>query len=728
MEGDCDTGTPGSRRDSLGASLTAYLASLPPEFVTTRLPEYPGTNRHRSALLLGLFLVLTVRLLTLPAVFQDGGIVLSSNDPYYYRYWVDVLNAGGWWPWDLPPSVATGEPLFVTVLWLGSILFGGDRFASGFVLAWYPVLSALVTGYLVYALGARVSGNAAVGLASLLFFAVTPAHAIRTSLGFADHHAFDYPWLVLTLYALVVLLDGDALDRKSATTSAILGIGLAGQVLAWEAGPLLVVPVGFAVAGGTLVFLTTDRERSSVRFDGPSSGIALGVGFGATLVLAAHLALGWHTRVIVYSMGVLFVGVVGVLVLVRVAQMAGLSTGQVLLIELIAIGAGLLLVIPAVPDLSLGVQRGLAFLGSDTRIGEMSSIGSHYGPVRGMVILLGLAPFLALGAIPLAVRDGIRSRNPGWVAVLVYVGYFSSLAVVQRRFAGELAPVLSVLAGLGLGTFLAWVGVVGPSNQDVAGSAAPDESGPQVRHSDRTRLSLLGGLLGVVVGNGALFTGLISRRVTIDPAAFRTAVWMREYAREHSLTYPDNYVLSEWGRNRMYNYVVNGHSRSYDYARRHYEAFLFTSDAEGWYEEFAGRVGFVVTRDFESVGDLHPFRLLSRLHGAFGSATAEAPGVGHFRAVYSSPEGTYNVFTLVPGARITGRVQSDGATEISTDVSIAGAEFDYSRRIDTEANGTFSVTVAHPGEYRLGDRRVQVAEEAVRTGRTLRLATRSQDG
>ena len=143
--------------------------------LAVRLPEYPTSKRLRYALAGSLALVLVVRLLALPAVFQDGTVVLSSNDPYLYRYWVDQAHVQGSLPWEYSGAIARGEPLLVTVLWLASLPFGAGGWATGFVLAWYPVVSALVTAYLVYALGTRVSDDPRVGLAAVVVLAVVVA-------------------------------------------------------------------------------------------------------------------------------------------------------------------------------------------------------------------------------------------------------------------------------------------------------------------------------------------------------------------------------------------------------------------------------------------------------------------------------------------------------------------------------------------------------------------------
>jgi dolichyl-diphosphooligosaccharide--protein glycosyltransferase len=118
------------------------------------------------------FLVL-MRTYIFPSVFRGEYVVLPSNDPYYYRYWVGRLAANATAVFDLsvlsalPGAVAKGEPLMVATLWWVTNLFGVD--AAGWVLAWYPVVSALVVGVLVYAMAVRVTGDRRVGLASVAF-------------------------------------------------------------------------------------------------------------------------------------------------------------------------------------------------------------------------------------------------------------------------------------------------------------------------------------------------------------------------------------------------------------------------------------------------------------------------------------------------------------------------------------------------------------------------------
>ena len=106
---------------------------------------------ERVALLVGVLgLLVALRLLSFPAVFRDGAVVLSGNDPYLYRYWVEQLLAIG--PSEgpslggLPVAIATGEPLLVIVLWALSRLAGDTPSAAGIVLAWYPVVASVICG------------------------------------------------------------------------------------------------------------------------------------------------------------------------------------------------------------------------------------------------------------------------------------------------------------------------------------------------------------------------------------------------------------------------------------------------------------------------------------------------------------------------------------------------------------------------------------------------------
>ena len=662
----------------------------------------PVPRRRTTALLGALALVVGVRVLPLPSIYQHGGVVFSGNDPYAYRHAVAIaIERGG----SLPGGVAQGEPLLVTTLWIASVLLGGSQWAADTVVAWYPVVSALATAVLVYGMATHASGDTRVGLAAVSMLAVTPAHAYRTSLGFADHHAFDYLWVALTGYALLVLLAGSDRRRSRWVHVVALGVGIGGQLLAWEAGALLVVPVGLSVAVTAVAFAGDDPPALS-----RLAAVVVGIAFATALTLLAHLGLGWHSATVPAAGGLLLVGSVGVLSLTWVVRALDASRSALFVGE---IGWGILAlaVLAVLPVDVLGAFfDGIGRLQAESAIGETGSLVDAYGVVAGPLVLLGFAPVLAAIGLVTAFR---RTETIAWAVVAIYTGYFFLLAMTQRRFAGELAPSLAVLAGFGLVALLARLGVVAPLQPTTDGGSPADAS---VVIPDRSRLAVLGGVVGVVAGTGTLYSALVNSRLTIDDGAVRAARWMDGYADDRGWSRDERFVFSEWGRNRMFNYVVSGQAGSYSYAKRYYEDFLLGINGRRWYDRLTDRVRFVVVETFDELEATSSRRMYTRLR-QFGSATDQAPGLGNYRAVYASPGHRYVVYTLVPGAKVSGRVETERS--ISTSVTVPGAEFEYRRTVDPDPDGSFTVVVAHSGTYRLGDREISVSESAVRNGATV---------
>jgi len=100
-----------------------------------------------------------------------------------------------------------------------------------------------------------------------------------------------------------------------------------------------------------------------------------------------------------------------------------------------------------------------------------------------------------------------------------------------------------------------------------------------------------------------------------------------------------------------------------------------------------------------------------------------AGGVGHYRAMWESPDGTEKAFTLVPCATVSGQAGANGELALSTTVTLAGTDrtVEYSRRVEIDSEGTFSVVLAYPGEYEAegGDATLTVTEADVREGTSL---------
>jgi dolichyl-diphosphooligosaccharide--protein glycosyltransferase len=91
--------------------------------------------------------------------------------------------------------------------------------------------------------------------------------------------------------------------------------------------------------------------------------------------------------------------------------------------------------------------------------------------------------------------------------------------------------------------------------------------------------------------------------------------------------------------------------------------------------------------------------------------------------MWESAGGEVKVFTLVPGATVTGTGPAETTLDLSTTVTVdgTGRTVEYRRRVETDSEGAFSVTLAHPGEYAFADRTatVTVTEAAVRDGATI---------
>lgn len=112
--------------------------------VSDRAALRTAVNRHRTdtdhsdryrvgtvaALGVALALLIAVHLLPFGRVFLDGWVVLLSNDPYFYRYFVEQPLAGGPIP-TIPQSAVTGEPLLVAVFATATTLLGGGPGCPG---------------------------------------------------------------------------------------------------------------------------------------------------------------------------------------------------------------------------------------------------------------------------------------------------------------------------------------------------------------------------------------------------------------------------------------------------------------------------------------------------------------------------------------------------------------------------------------------------------------------
>ncbi|WP_338729816.1 STT3 domain-containing protein [Haladaptatus sp. DJG-WS-42] len=703
------------------ADRKAVKAALTGETTTERATpsvsfSLPAFDRRAAALLAGALVFLgAVRSLFLTTVFRDGHVVLGANDPYYYRYWVEqiVTNTNGVFDFSglsaFPDAVAKGEPLLVATLWWVSSLFGGMD-ATGPVLALYPVVTAVITGALVYLLATELTDDRRVGLASVLLLALIPGHALRTSLGFADHHAFDYPWLALTMLAVVILARHGAFNdlktrSKTWLATVALGVGVAGQTLAWEAGPLLIVPIGCYVA-----FRVVSDVRAGQSPLASNLALIPGLALGTLLTGFFHTSFGWHTAQVASAPAFLLVAVGGVLVIGEVGYRAGFSTAVLGTLEAVGAVGGVLAFRALLPEYWARLLSQVDRLITPQSIVETESLFN--GDSMGFLLLFGFILALALPYIGWATLASYRKHQPQWIVGGVFAWYFFVLAGFQIRFVGEMAAMTAVFAGLG---FVHVAERVELARRPVPFRETVSATRESVEIPDTKAIASLCVLFLIIASLSLVQVPVKMNQVTTDGELFETAQAIDTYAEEEEMAYPENFVLSRWGKNRMFNYFVNGESQSYGYAQSTYTPFMRASNSSEWYGRLSNRVGFVVTEDL----DYPPGTMQNRLHEHFGSESETAPGVAHYQAIYSTESGATKAFRLVPGATITGQAAPNATVSLSTPVTIDGASFEYERTVTANANGTYRVTVPYAGEYSVNGQSVSVNETAVETGETV---------
>ncbi|MFD1646071.1 STT3 domain-containing protein [Haloarchaeobius litoreus] len=688
----------------------------------------PSVDRRAALALVGaLLLVVAMRAFPSPSVFRGDAVVLSSNDPYLYRYWVDQLLAKSSGPLDFAvlgemAQMANGEPLLVAVLWFISALLGGGQHTAGVVLAVYPVVAAVVAAVLLYLLAVRLTGDRRAGLAAVVMLAVTPDHALRTAIGFADHHAFDYPWLLLTAYGLVGALDRpDLRDGEGWLATVCLGVGIAGQVLAWEAGPLLILPVSIAVAASALALVAVDESVLAAH-----RSLLVGTAIGAGLVGLVHVTLGWHATVVVATPALLFAGVAGVTLLgeafVRSA-VAGERTTEAFVGVQTAVGAGVLVVAFVVlPEFGDTLTRRLDFLLNTPGVAETGSLfKSDLGLFLAPLFSFGLVLFFALPYLGWVTWRAARVPSRRWFVPVSYAWWFLLLSAIQVRFSGELAAFAALFAGVGFVHVVALVDLTERVPAILASERQLADGVPSLRplpRPDRTTVQYVAVILVVVAGVGMLFSPLKIGLTTIDGGEYETATAIDAHAAEHDIDYPENYVFSEWDRNRMYNYFVSGESRSYGYAQSNYEEFLSADNGSRWYERLTAdeRAGYIITTDEFSGRGLRADSLHIRLHEHVGSTNGSVDGLGHYQLVQVRDGGSVKIFSTVTGARLVGNVPAGDTVE--TTFTVDGETYTYERTVERNGAGVYELTVPYAGDYTLGDETIAVSESAVAEGGT----------
>jgi len=704
--------------------------------------------RALTALLGALLVVAAARMTAFRSVFQNGYVVSPGNDPYYFRYWMRELMATASGPLDYqvlvdaPPGVSGVQPLAHATNWFLAELLGGGQGAAGTVAAWLPIAASIALGLAIYKMTVLLTRDVRVGVASVLVFAVTPINAVYTGLGFIDHQLHQYFWLGITLVTVTWLavdlqrrlegsLEAHTCVREHLRTpmtwivALVFGLSVAAGIHAWGGSPLLLIPLAGYI--GLRVSMDARAEVSPTLANLP---LLIGLAIGSALSLALHHRWGWHAEFVATTPTLVLGGAVTVVALGELWQRLDIHIGGLLAFEGIVTAGGLYAfkrLQPANWAEAMARVDDLFFREGMTE--TISLFSTEYAVFFGPMYQLGMGFYVALIVLGWVGWRVTRRYEPGWLLIGTYTGYLLVLAGIQVRFAGQLAIPLAVLTGLG---FVQLLSVVELARTPVP-FQSPDVSTDDIRdngpvaadggRSLKPSIVLPGGrAIGYLLGVGLLVFGLsliyvpgLTGDVTHGEAKIEAVSAIDDHAEAANRTYPGNYVLSEWGDNRMYNHFVSGESQGYWYAQNNYGDFRSDADPDGWYNRFNGRVGYVVvTADDDEVPSESTQARLLEQYGAGGS---EMDGLAHYQAIFVSD--SVAAFAVVPGATLEVSGEPEETVTAETEVSTSGESFTYEREIVIGNTGRATVMVPYAGNYTVDNRLVAVSEDDVLKGSTV---------
>jgi dolichyl-diphosphooligosaccharide---protein glycosyltransferase len=660
-------------------------------------------------------------------VVRNSDVVLVGNDPHFFRYWTEELLASGVDPSSealatLPEEIREHRTvLFILTMWGITELFGGSTHTAGLVLAWYPVIAAVVMAGLVYVLASDVTGNRFVAVVAVVLLALIPAHAYRTMFGFGDHDAFHTLWVVVMAGALIRLVTIKTVDQPWKHVGYWIAIGglslaIAALSFAWRGGTMLLVPIAVFALGSTISCIQNDL--SPVR---KNVGLLSALVIASIISVLVHLEVGWAEPYRGFAPTLLLVLVAGILT-------TGELAWRLKLPRVIGFGGVLSIISVWFAGIWMGIEefaapmhRSVEYFRQfprepDYQIGEtVSLIADPQTPL----MMFGLTLIIALPVMIWVVLNLRSMYRPEWIALSAFAWTFLTLSVVQLRFTNVLAIFTAVFAAVGV-----WyiVGEMTPSlslslftdqQQD-----SPVESTITVWESVRTAGIVLIIIL-LVTGIGVAQIPGTMDRIAVDDTTYETATWISEYSAEQELEHPENYVFSDWGTNRAYNHIVSGEAESYAYAEQNYREFITSSNDEWWYDELDGRTGFIVVQDTQFEYPSHSMQV--RLNDHYGSDSDTTEGVENYRLVYVSDDETTKVFTLVPGATISGNATPNSTVDIETDVTVGDTDFVYERTSQVSNSGEYEVTVPYAGSYTIDSEPVHISEQNVTNGDTIPL-------
>jgi dolichyl-diphosphooligosaccharide--protein glycosyltransferase len=690
--------------------------------------EWYRNNPFTLACLMGvLALVAVLRVaFVYPGVFRERQTLLTGNDSYMYLYWVEQLLTGSHEAFhigslsQLPPWLASHDVLPVVILWWIATIAGGTVEVVRTILVWYPVVASVIVGGVLYLCAVSLTSDRRVGIATVGMFAVTPAAATRTMLGFADTEGFDFIWLGVTLLALFVLARSDEPDswmypdRSTLIATVALTLGISGQLYTWRGAPLYLAAIALFVAAFTFSGLRSNRPVSPVLVPIMAASV-----FSTGLLAIAYFGFNWFQGYRLVTPPLLFGGTAAMFAFAVVVKRRDpdlrLATGGFAVLGAVALAVGW----QFVPAISAGIIEFVNYMQrfTWTNIGETQSLfAGGLGSVAGPLLKLGFVSLLGIGGLLVATWLSYSQHRPGWLLATIYAWHFLLLSVVQIRFAGPYGMINAILAGAAFVQLaaavelvdpVAWTRPVAETTRDVVSVSVPDR---------RTAVFVCV-LFFAVASLGLIQIPIQQHTLTISEDRYQAAVYIDDYSAEHDQSYPDNYVLSEWSWNRMYNYVISGESHLYEFAEENYLQFLRSEDPSGQYTHLENRTGYVVLSDWETDA-FSAASMQTRLFQHHGSMTNETPALEQYRTIYT---GQRHVVELVPGATVTGTDTATEAFVVSTTVTTPpnGTQLTYEQRVRTDSEGQFEFTTPYPGTYDLPNGSVTVPDSAVENGDTV---------
>lgn len=736
----------------------------PPGYLTD---IFSGDLQTRLALVGSLLAVVAARLVGAPAVLRDGYVVSPANDTYFFRYWQEHLAVRADGIFDVAlfadmGGAASTRPLSHAINWWVTVLVGGVEAAPA-VAAWLPIATAVCLGYVVYRLTYLLTRDVRVALAAILFYGLAPANVVYTSVGFLDHQSHQYLWLGLLVFALTALA-ADVARRARATdtgsaaraharaprswlVAAGLAVAVAASAHLWGGSPLTFIPVAAVV--GFRVALDIRHDGSPVFGNAP---LLVGLTVGAGLALTAHLVLGWHESIAAVSPLLVAGGALTVVAAGELWRRTDLPATGFVVVEAFVAGGGLLAfwrLRPAEIERFRTRAEDLFFREGATE--TVSLFSPDFAVVFGPLLQLGLGFYFGIAVLAVATWAVTRRYEPGWLVLVCFAWYYTLLATIQVRFAGQLAIFIAPVAGIGLVYLLAAIDIARPV--DVLGPASPaddtespfrsdrvghdgsdDEGGSifdrranadsahgvsilQIPDGTRVRGYLVIVVALVLVFNFLLVPPLVGQ-TTHDRAQFDAAQTIHAHADAVDRGYPQNFVLSQWGDNRMYNYFVSGESQSYGYAQSTHDQYLAAEDPDAWYDRFQDRVGYVVITDRENAPATNT--TYSALHKGLGIGANDTVATGHYQLLATDED--VRTFAVVPGATV--RVSGTNGERVSatTSVAVADETFEYTRSAAV-TDGTAVIRVAHPGEYVVGNQTVTVTDGEIIAGNQINVSS-----